>query len=79
MLFRSPHDLLLIVGVAFHAVNGIRVLLLELTPLTGKARRPDYPYKSQSLGRGQRSILNTAIISAILTGIVALYVLGWLP
>jgi len=69
-------ELLVIVGATFHAVNGIRVVLLEVTPLVGRARRPDYPYAAQSLGRGQRSILYTAMLMsglAALAGIVILW------
>ena len=69
-------EVLLITGATFHAVNGIRVVLLEVTPLVGRARRPDYPYAAQSLGRGQRSILYTAMLMsglAALAGIVILW------
>jgi succinate dehydrogenase / fumarate reductase, cytochrome b subunit len=72
--FADIGDFLLVAGAAFHAVNGIRVLLLELTPVAGRAMRPDYPYRIQSLGLGQKSILYAAIIMAVLSGIIAMYV-----
>jgi len=72
--FADIGDFLLVVGVTFHAINGIRVLLLELTPLSGKPIRPDYPYKIQTLGPGQKSILYAAVIMAALSGIIAVYV-----
>ncbi len=68
-------ELLVIVGAAFHGVNGIRVMLLEVTSLVGKPLRPDYPYKVQSLGKGQQTILYTAIIMASLSMIAGIVVL----
>ncbi len=59
-------ELLVVVGAVFHAVNGIRVMLLELSPLVGKPARPDYPYKPTSLGRGQRSILYVGLVMSVL-------------
>ena len=68
-------ELLVIVGAAFHGVNGIRVMLLEATSLVGKPLRPDYPYKVQSLGKGQQTILYTAMIMASLSAIAGIIVL----
>lgn len=71
-------EVLVVAGAAFHAVNGVRIALLELSPLVGRPRRPDYPYVAQSLGRGQRSLLYTAMLMsglAALAGIVILW--GW--
>jgi succinate dehydrogenase / fumarate reductase cytochrome b subunit len=67
--------LLLFVGANFHGVNGIRVLLLELTPLAGRPARPDYPYRIQSLGTGQKSILYLALVMAGLSAIAGILVL----
>src|SRR3990170_2752595 len=53
-------ELLVVVGAVFHAINGIRVMLLEMTSLVGKPVRPDYPYKAQSPGEGQQPIPYTA-------------------
>lgn len=68
-------ELLVIVGATFHGVNGIRVMLLELTSLIGHPIRPDYPYKTQSLGKGQQSILYTAMIMAGLSTIAGIFFL----
>lgn len=68
-------ELLVVVGATFHGINGIRVMLLELTSLVGKPTRPDYPYKAQSLGKGQQSILWTATIMAGLSTIAGIVIL----
>ncbi len=79
LLFSNPFartgELLLLVGSTFHGINGIRVVLLELTGFVGRPARPDYPYKAQSLGPGQRSLLYAAIIMAGLSVIVGLIIL----
>ncbi len=67
--------LLLFVGATFHGVNGIRVLLLELTPFAGRPTRPDYPYRVQSLGTRQRSILYLAMVMAGLSAVAGIIVL----
>ncbi len=68
-------ELLVVVAATFHGINGIRVLLLEVTKLVGHPIRPDYPYKTQSLGKGQQSILLTAMIMAGLSAIVGVFIL----
>ncbi len=68
-------EILVVVGATFHGINGIRVMLLELTPLVGHPIRPDYPYKTQMLGTGQQSILYTAMIMAGLSMIVGIFFL----
>ncbi len=68
-------ELLVVVAATFHGINGIRVLLLEATKLVGHPIRPDYPYKTQSLGKGQQSILLTAMIMAGLSAIVGVFIL----
>lgn len=66
---------LVVAGATFHGINGIRVMLLELTALVGRPVRPDYPYKVQSLGKGQQSILWTATIMAGLSMIAGIVIL----
>ncbi len=69
-------ELLVVVGATFHGINGVRVMLLELTSLVGHPIRPDYPYKVQMLGKGQQSILYTAMIMAglsMVAGIIFLW------
>ncbi len=68
-------ELLVVVGATFHGINGIRVMLLELTRLVGHPIRPDYPYKVQSLGKGQQSILLTAMVMAGLSAIAGIFIL----
>ncbi len=68
-------ELLVVVAATFHGINGIRVMLLEITHLIGHPIRPDYPYKTQSLGKGQQSILLTAMIMAGLSGIAGVFIL----
>ncbi len=68
-------ELLVVVGATFHGINGIRVMLLELTRLVGHPIRPDYPYKVQMLGKGQQSILLMAMIMAGLSTIVGMFIL----
>ena len=68
-------ELLVVGGATFHGINGIRVMLLELTRLVGHPIRPDYPYKTQMLGKGQQSILLTAMIMAGMSTIVGIFIL----
>lgn len=68
-------EILVVVAATFHGINGIRVMLLEATKLVGHPIRPDYPYKTQSLGKGQQSILLTAMIMAGLSGIAGVFIL----
>ncbi len=68
-------ELLVVVGATFHGINGIRVMLLEATRLVGHPIRPDYPYKTQSLGKGQQSILLTAMLMAGLSAIAGVFIL----
>ncbi len=39
-------EFLVVAAFAFHAANGLRLLLIEMGWLTGKAEEPIYPYKS---------------------------------
>ena len=70
-------EFLVFVGVIFHGINGIRILLLELSPLVGTPARPDYPYKAQSLGRGQKSILYISAVMTALAAVSAFFLLFW--
>ncbi len=45
---------LLVAVVAFHGLNGIRLILAELGLSVGKPKRPVYPHKPTTLGRRQR-------------------------
>ena len=70
-------EFLVFVGVIFHGINGIRIVLLELSPLVGTPARPDYPYKAQSLGRGQKSILYISAVMTALAAVSAFFLLLW--
>jgi succinate dehydrogenase / fumarate reductase cytochrome b subunit len=48
---------LLVAVVAFHGLNGIRLILAELGLSVGKPRRPIYPHRPSTLGRKQRYII----------------------
>jgi succinate dehydrogenase / fumarate reductase cytochrome b subunit len=37
-------EILVFVGFAFHALNGIRLILIELGLIVGKPKQPLYPY-----------------------------------
>lgn len=63
-------EVIVVGAVVFHGVNGIRVILMELTKLTGKPVRPDYPYNNPSLNRLQRGLIWMAIGIGL---VVALY------
>jgi len=56
-------EFLIFVAFAFHAVNGIRLFLIELGFAVGKAEEPIYPYKS-SLNT-QRPLMVVLMIVAI--------------
>ena len=53
------------VAFAFHAVNGIRLILIELGLAVGKAEEPIYPYKS-SLNNQRPLIVIAMVVVAIL-------------
>ncbi len=42
-------EFLLVLAIAFHALNGIRLIFTELGFLVGKPVRPIYPYPANSL------------------------------
>ncbi len=39
-------EFVVVIGFAFHALNGLRLILIELGFAVGKAEEPVYPYKS---------------------------------
>lgn len=57
-------EFLLIAIVAFHGLNGVRLILAELGLSVGNPRRPIYPYRPVSLGRVQRYTLWILMIVA---------------
>jgi succinate dehydrogenase / fumarate reductase cytochrome b subunit len=58
-------EFLIVVGFAFHALNGIRLILIELGWLTGKAEEPIYPYKT-SLNVQRPFMIVVMILAAVL-------------
>jgi succinate dehydrogenase cytochrome b556 subunit len=71
---------LLVAVVAFHGLNGIRLILAEAGLSIGKPVRPIYPYRPTSLGRRQRYfILLLMIIGGIFLIAAALEYLIYVP
>jgi succinate dehydrogenase / fumarate reductase cytochrome b subunit len=61
-------EFLVFLAFLFHAVNGIRLILVELGMLVGKPGLPTYPYNYSTLR--QRPVLVGAMcIVAVLVGI----------
>ncbi len=58
-------EFLIVIGFAFHSANGIRLLLIELGWLTGKAEEPIYPYRS-SLNVQRPFMIVMMILAAVL-------------
>ena len=67
--FKSPifkmGELLVFVGFAFHALNGIRLILIEFGFAVGKAEEPVYPYKS-SLNTQRPLMVIVMVVAAVL-------------
>jgi len=66
--FKTPvfkiGEFLVFAAFAFHAVNGIRLILIELGFAVGKAEEPIYPYKSSL--NVQRPLMVVLMIVAII-------------
>jgi succinate dehydrogenase / fumarate reductase cytochrome b subunit len=58
-------EFLVFVAFAFHALNGIRLVLIELGVLTGKAEDPVFPYRS-SVNVQRPFMIVMMILAAIL-------------
>lgn len=58
-------EFLVFIGFAFHALNGIRLILIELGFAVGKAEEPTYPYRT-SLNTQRPLMLIVMVLSAIL-------------
>jgi len=58
-------EFLVFVAFAFHALNGLRLVLVELGILTGKAEDPVFPYRS-SLNVQRPFMIVMMILAAIL-------------
>lgn len=58
-------EILVFSGFAFHALNGIRLILIELGLAVGKAEEPIYPYRS-SINIQRPLMVVIMILSALL-------------
>ena len=58
-------EILVFCGFAFHALNGIRLILIELGLAVGKAEEPIYPYRS-SINTQRPLLVVIMILSALL-------------
>ena len=58
-------EFLVFLGFAFHALNGIRLILLEWGFAVGKAEEPVYPYRS-SLNKQRPLMVIVVVLAAIL-------------
>lgn len=58
-------EILVFSGFAFHALNGIRLILIELGLAVGKAEEPIYPYRS-SINTQRPLLVVIMILSALL-------------
>jgi len=63
-LFKTG-EILVFCGFSFHALNGIRLILIELGLAVGKAEEPIYPYRS-SLNTQRPLTVVIMILSALL-------------
>jgi succinate dehydrogenase / fumarate reductase cytochrome b subunit len=71
---------LLVAAVAFHGLNGIRLILAELGLSIGKPQRPIYPYRAKSItGRQRYLIWFLMIVGGILLIGAALEYLVFVP
>ena len=58
-------EFIVFVGFAFHALNGIRLILIEWGLAVGKAEEPVYPYRS-SLNTQRPLMVIVMVLAAIL-------------
>ena len=61
-------EIVVFLGFAFHAGNGLRLLLIELGFLVGKAEEPVYPYRS-SLNVQRPTMIIIMVVVAIISAL----------
>jgi len=62
-------EYLVFVAFAFHALNGLRLALIELGILTGPAEQPVYPYKSSlNVQRPFMVVMMILVTAVVLAG-----------
>lgn len=70
-------EYLVFVAFAFHALNGLRLILIELGFLTGPAEEPIYPYKSSlNVQRPFMVVMMVLAVVVIIMGGFDLFILG---
>ena len=57
-------EFIVIIALAYHGFNGIRLIIGELGFSIGKPKRPIYPYKPSSIGRRPRALFWALMIIA---------------
>ena len=62
--FFKVGEFFIVIGFAFHALNGIRLILIEWGLAVGKAEEPVYPYRS-SLNTQRPLMVIAMILSAV--------------
>ncbi len=71
-IFESPlfsfGEFFVFVAFAFHAINGVRLILIEMGFAVGKAEEPVYPYRS-SLNTQRPLTVLAMIVVAILIAV----------
>jgi len=70
-------EFLLVLVIAFHAMNGIRLILTELGFLVGRPERPIYPYPATSLQKPRPFALVLMVLGMvyIVTGLYGYFLL----
>lgn len=61
-------EYLVYAAFVFHALNGVRLILIELGLVVGKPEQPVYPYKS-SLHSQRKLMIGLMIVTAILIAV----------
>jgi succinate dehydrogenase / fumarate reductase cytochrome b subunit len=62
--FFKVGEFFIVIGFAFHALNGIRLILIEWGLAVGKAEEPVYPYRS-SLNTQRPLMVIAMVLSAV--------------
>ncbi len=59
-------EIIVVAAVGFHGMNGIRLVLIGLGVISGRPRRPDFPYVAPSLNKAEKGTLWMAFGVAVL-------------
>jgi len=66
-------EIIVVAAVAFHGINGIRLVLISLGVISGRPHRPDFPYKAPSLNKAEKGALWTAFGVGVLSVFLAAF------